>query len=340
MKREVFGIAENGARVDRITLKSDCGFAVSCINYGCRLTEILLPAGGTPTNILLGYASLAEYESDAAYMGAVVGRYAGRIKGASFTLGGRKYALTQNEGNNYLHGSLHRRHFDVTDIADDSVTFAALSPDGEDGFSGNVRIRVKYSVGNDARLTMEYSAVSDADTFINLTNHAYFNLSGGADRTILSNRLRIKSNSYLEIGDDLCPTGKIVSAERELDFSCEKEIGRDIESKHPQLLLTGGYDHCYLLERGKGIDGPALAAQANDPVSGIGMSVCTTHPALQFYSGNFLQGDDRGGGYSKRSGFCLETQHCPDSPHHPEFPSALLRPGQLYHETAVLEFTY
>jgi aldose 1-epimerase len=342
MSREFFGVAADGRRVDQFELRNGNGVTVRCVPYGCRITSILLPAASGHRDIVLGFDSLDQYEADGAGHGAFIGRYANRIEGASVRIGGRDYRLLKNDGGNFLHGSLNKRLFTAESEARNSVTFKTVSRDGEDGFPGNLSITVRYALDDGNRLTMEYFAATDADTHVNLTNHAYFNLAAGMDETIENHLLRVESGAFLETTEKLIPTGRVIPVNgTPFDFRGWKTIGRDINSGDINLKYGRGYDHCFLIER-KGPAGLSLAAEARSPDGELTMKVFTTQPAVQFYTGNFLDGTAHGKGrqISRRAGFCLETQHYPDAPHHPGFPSTLLKPEEEFHETTVLEFVF
>ncbi|MDR1580650.1 MAG: galactose mutarotase [Synergistaceae bacterium] len=342
MKPEHFGVTEDGQDVDLFELQNRNGVIVRCINYGCRITSILLPSASGHSDIVLGFDDAAGYESDNSSQGAFIGRYANRIKGAEMTVGGREYKLTQNDGANYLHGSLNRRVFAAEANDDGAVIFKTVSDDGEDGFPGNLKITVKYTLDDDDKFTMEYFAQTDADTHVNFTNHAYFDLAGGIDETIENHILQIESDSFLEADDDLIPTGKILPVNgTPLDFRHQKTIGRDISSDDKHIKAGRGYDHSFILNRAKNKD-LVLAAEACAPDGERSIRVFTTQPAVHLYTGNFLDGTLKGKGriFTHRSAFCLETGHYADSPHHPEFPATLLRPGEEFHETTVLQFGF
>lgn len=323
--RENFGVAQDGRPVELFSLRDRNGLAVRFTNYGCRVVGLLCNGA----NVALGFDDLQRYLTDDACHGAFVGRYANRIKNAAFSLGGKKYQLTKNDGENFLHGSLQHKIFSVKETTEKSVVFAHVSPAGTDGFPGNLAMEVTYIIeGN--HFTMQYRAETDAPTHVNFTNHTYFNLSAGEEKTVENHLLRLASDSFLEIGADLCPTGKILDARgTAFDFTKEKRIGKDIREKNPQLLLANGYDHCFLLN-GRERETPVFAAELRDPQAKRALRVYTTQPAMQLYTGNFLK--------EKRASLCLETQHYPDSPNHPEFPGTLLRPGEIYNEATVWEF--
>jgi aldose 1-epimerase len=342
MELKRFGVTEDGQDVDLFELQNRNGVIVRCINYGCCITNILLPSASGHADIVLGFDDVAGYESDNSSQGAFVGRYAGRIKGAEMTIGGRSYKLTQNDGANYLHGSLSKHVFTAETDDDKTVTFKTVSDNGEDGFPGNLRVTVKYSLDDDDKFTMEYFALTDADTHVNFTNHAYFDLAEGIDETIDNHILQIESGAFLESTADLIPTGRIIPVDgTPLDFRRQKTIGRDISSDDKYIKIGRGYDHTFILNPPKAKD-LILAAEACAPDGERSIRVFTTQPAIHLYTGNLLDGTFKGKGriFTQRSAFCLETGHYPDSPHHPEFPATLLRPGEELHETTVLQFGF
>ncbi|MDL2325221.1 galactose mutarotase [Ruminococcaceae bacterium OttesenSCG-928-A16] len=335
-----YGRTQNGEQVYQFTLTNKNGVEVRCINYGCRLTHFFAPApGGEIADILLGYDNLAGYEADTASHGAFIGRYANRIKGAAFTIEGKTYNLLKNNGGNYLHGSLRNRVFSAEIIGENSVSFTYLSPDGEDGFPGELRVTVIYTLTDQNELMMDYRAFSSAATHVNFTNHSYFNLAGEGTPSMENQLLWLNSKTFLEEDSELCPTGNIIEvAGGALDFTQEKPIGRDIEADDPQIKGAGGYDHAFILNK----DTPrelVLAAIARHPETGRSLRVYTTQPSMQFYTGNFLTGQPGKNGhtYPRRSAFCLETQHYPSSPGHPHFPSTLLLKGEKIHEITVYQ---
>ena len=329
-----YGVTADGRSVTCFTLSNANGMEARFLDYGCILTHLILPdRNGQPTDVVLGYDDLGSYETDPAYMGALVGRYANRIKDSAFTLGGREIRLTPNDGLNHLHGCLSKRVF-CGSVGEGGLRLTYASPDGEDGLPGAVRITVTYSLDDNNVLTMRYEAVSDADTVLNLTNHSYFNLAGHRSGRADSQLLQIASDAFLETADDTCPTGHILPAEGAMDFRRLRPIGG--EPTCEQMELVGGYDHCYVLRRDAA---PAVLAYC--PRTGLALTVATTQPGLQLYTGNYLEdipcpGKD-GVRYVRRGGFALETQHYPCSPNYPQFPSTVLRAGEMYRETTYLQ---
>ena len=339
--REPFGVTGDGRAVTRWTLANDAGMTVRVLSYGCTIQSIVVPdRDGHPVDVVLGYDDLAGYEAGSCWFGALVGRYANRIQNAVFSLNGKTYALPENDGPNHLHGTFERRVFDAA-AQGDTLVLRYVSPDGEEGFPGTLTVTVGYTLTEDNALRLAYRAVTDADTVVNLTNHSYFNLSGAGSGDVLDHRLQLDASRFTEGNEQTLPTGRILSvAGTALDFRAEKPIGRDLDDADPILRLCGGYDHNLILDRGEGL---ARAGTAYSPATGIEMSFATTQPGVQLYTGNFVDGDaapcGKGGvRYPKRGGFCLESQHFPDSPNCPHFPSTVLRPGEEYREITEYRF--
>lgn len=336
-----FGVTKDGVTIMEYILSNPNGLSVSILNYGCIIKNIIVPAKGGPVDVVLGHDTLADYEGDTnTYCGAFVGRYAGRIKDAAINLGGRSYQLPANDGPNYLHGCFSTKIYKAK-IFGDILLMEAESPDGEDGFPGNLKIAVRYMLTEDNALRMDYRVSSDKDTIVNLTNHSYFNLDGGG--TVLQQKLRLYASEYLENDGLKCPTGSILPVEgTPMDFRAGKRIGREIDTGFSQTTMAGGgYDHCYVIDRARG-SSQSICAWATSEKTGISMKLYTTQPGIQFYTGNFLQDcptPGKGGKMlEKYSGFALETQHYPCSPSHPEFPSTLLRAGKVFRATTTLRF--
>ena len=313
------------------TLSNRQGVEVSITNYGGAVTSIKVPdREGVFGDVVLGYETIDEYLRNARYLGALIGRHANRIACGRFTLNGVEYQLAQNNGENHLHGG--NRGFDKR-VWNASQTEAGLSleyfsEDGEENYPGNLTVSVQYSLSDENELRIEYRAVCDRDTICNLTNHSYFNLACGGD--ILGHELTLHASGFTPVGEDLIPTGEIQSVDgTHMDFRTARVIG------------NGGYDHNVVLDnwdRGS----LRLVARLREPKSGRVMEVLTTEPGIQFYSGNFLDGSLKGKGgvaYEKYAGLCLETQHFPDTPNHPNFPTTVLRAGDEYRQTTVYKFT-
>ena len=326
--------------VFQYTLTNNNGMVVKILNYGGTVTDIMAPdKNGKTGDVVLGYDSLAGYlQTTNPYFGCLVGRYANRIANAKFTLNGKEYTLAANNSGNSLHGG--HKGFDkviwtVKAYNDSGLSLSYLSKDGEEGYPGNLTANVTYSLTPANELKIEYSATADSATPVNLTNHCYFNLSGGADSTILDHELMLKAGKYTPVNDKLIPTGKIDEVKGgAMDFTAAKKIGRDIAQ------VAGGYDHNWVLDRSA--SGLEMIGSLYHAPSGRYMEVFTTEPGIQFYSGNFLDGtlkNTRGGTkYIKHAGLCLETQHFPDSPNQPGFPNTILKPGETYHHTTVYKF--
>jgi aldose 1-epimerase len=329
------------------TLTNVHGIEARIMTYGAALVSLKTPdRGGKLQNILLGFDSLGPYVAGVPYFGATVGRYANRIAGGRFALDGKSYQLPQNNGPNSLHGG--NRGFDkrvwtahpMETRAGASLRLTYVSADGEEGYPGELTAHVTYRLEDDDTLTIEYEARTTAATPINLANHAYFNLTGDPDRTILDHILQINADRFTPVNATLIPTGEIRAvADTPFDFRAPRSIGSRISIKDEQLRLGGGYDHNWVVDS-NGTGALNLAAVLIDPSSGRSLEIRTTQPGLQFYSGNFLDGKPAGAGtvFKYRAGLCLETQHFPDSPNQPSFPSTILRPGQVYSQITALRF--
>jgi len=341
LRRELWGTTPDGAKIDSFTLKNSRGMSARVITYGCILSSLRVPdKRGKIGQITLGFDTLEEYLGGHPYFGAVVGRFANRIAGGRFQLDGKPYTLACNEnGTNHLHGGkvgFDKRVWNAEELQESDrigVRFSYTSPDGEEGYPGNLAVTVTYTLNDQNELIFDYQAETDRPTPINLTNHAYWNLKGAGSGTIYSHVLSLNCSRYLPVNEELIPTGEILPVQgTALDFTGKKPIGRDIDQ------LPVGYDHCFVADK----DEASLAAIARlyDPASGRGLEISTTKPAVQLYTGNFLTGIKGAGGavFSKHSALCLETEFFPDAVNHPEFPSAVLRPGQSYHHVTVHRF--
>ncbi|HUQ48070.1 MAG TPA: aldose epimerase family protein [Gemmatimonadaceae bacterium] len=349
--RRSFGPPVGGAPVEVFTIANDRGVEVGITNYGARITTIYTPdRAGEREDIVLGFDNLEQYIDDTSYFGAVVGRYGNRIAGGRFNLDGKSYELAVNNGPNTLHGGL--RGFDKavwtpTIFENEGASALALehtSADMDEGYPGNLQAQVTYTLTVDDNLIVDYSATTDKATPVNLTQHTYWNLSGNAKRDILEHELTINADSMTPVDSTLIPTGEIVPvAGSPFDFRKPAAIGRRInESPNEQLLNGGGYDHNFVLSRGDAPPGAMFhAARVRDPSTGRTLDIITTEPGLQFYSGNFLDGSitgKAGAAYRHRYGMALETQHFPDSPNQPNFPSTILRPGERYSSRTEFRF--
>lgn len=346
--KETFGEFE-GAKVDIYTLKNANQVEIRITNYGGIVTSIRLPdRDGQFDDVALGYDNLQDYVDNNPYFGCIVGRYGNRIGNAKFTLGEKEYTLAKNDGENSLHGGI--KGFDkvlwdaepVVGEGKQSLKLTYLSKDGEEGFPGNLNITVTYTLTDDNSFIIDYLATTDQRTIVNLTNHTYWNLAGEGSGDILKHELMLNADSFTPVDQDLITTGEIRSVENTpMDFTKPTAIGDRIDSDDEQLKFGKGYDHNWVLNSGEG-DALKRAATVYEPVSGRFMEIFTTEPGIQFYSGNFLDGSitgKSGRAYGFRNGFCLETQHFPDSPNKPEFPSVELSPGETYKTSTVHKFS-
>lgn len=335
--------------IDLFSLDNGSGMRVRLTNLGASVLSIEVPdRKGRVSDVILGFDSPTGYRDNRFCIGSTVGRYANRIGAGRFTLDGIEYRLATNSGPNALHGGVRGFHAKlwtpeiVSGSRDRSVRFSLPSPDGEEGYPGNLTTTVIYTLRPDNSLQIDYQTATDRATPVNLTNHAYFNLSGKADSTVLDHELELIADEYTPVDSTQIPTGEIAPiAGTPLDFRAPARIGARIEEDFEQLRLAGGYDHNWVLN--KATDGDVeLAARLMDPGSGRLMECFTTEPGLQFYSGNFLDGSVTGKGgirYERRSGLCLETQHFPDSPNIAHFPNTILRPGEVRHSKTIYRFS-
>lgn len=332
-----------GIKIFEITLKNDNGMALSALTYGAVIRSVIVPdRDGKPVDICLGYDTIEEYVKNDGYFGSTPGRCANRIGGAAFDLDGVHYELTKNEGPNHLHGGVHGWNEKIWNYelneAENSVTFTTKSADGEQGYPGEVEAKAVYTLKADNAFTIDYYAVTDKPTVLNLTNHWYFNLNGHDAGDILDHVLTIHSNKTTEIREGLIPTGKILDIEKGsvLDFTTPKVIRKDFAEAAE--MITGGYDHNYILGE------PGVfreAAILSGDKSGITMTASTDQEGMQFYSGNFVTTRKGKGGctYTKNYGMCFEPQHYPDAVNHPNFPTPILRPGETYRHHTEFRFT-
>jgi aldose 1-epimerase len=343
VKMSIWGKTAEGVDVSIYTLKS-AQIEVRVMAYGAKLVSIRTPdRNGKMADVVLGYDSLDGYLNDnSTHFGSIVGRYGNRIALGKFSIDGKSYQIPINNGVNALHGGpmgFDRFVWEAKEVPN-GVEFTHVSPDGDMGFPGTMTAKVKYTLIGGA-LRLDYSATSDKATVVNLTNHAYFNLRGDDQGTILDEKLELNADRYTPVDAGLIPTGVLAPvAGTPLDFRKAEVVGARIDSDHEQMKLGGGYDHNFVLNGNAGT--MRLAAIVTNPESGRRMTVETTEPAIQFYSGNFLDGTftgRHGVKYEKHTGFCLETQHYPDSPNHPTFPSTVLRPGVTRHSTTSFSFS-
>ena len=338
---EPFGTLPNGSPVVRYTLTRDSGWALRVLTYGGIVQSLEVPdAGGRVVNVVLGFGSLPGYLASDAYFGALVGRYANRIAGGRFSLDGVSYQADVNKAGSCLHGGrdgFDRRLWSAEPVGDHELRLTLTSPDGDQGFPGRLDVEVTYTL-LESGVRIDYQASTDAPTVINLTNHSYFNLAGEASGSVEAHTLVIDADQYTPVSSGLIPTGELAEvAGTPLDLRHKSAIGARLRDPHPQLLAAKGYDHNYVL-RG---NGKRRAARLADPATGRVLEVLTDQPGLQVYSGNFLDGSQVGAGgraYRQGDGLALETQHFPDSPNHPAFPSTVLRPGEVFATSTMWQF--
>ena len=349
IRKQAFGKTVNGEQVDLYALTNKKGMDVSITNFGATVVALHVPdRAGKAADVVLGYDTLEGYENGKSYFGATVGRYANRIEGGKFSIDGKEYTLPKNDGNNTLHGGIvgfnkkiwKARELPANDAA--VLELSYLSPDGEEGFSGNLSVKVVFTLpANRNELKIDYTATTDKDTVLNLSNHSYFNLAGEGVGNILDQVLTLHAKQFTPVDKTLIPTGELRDvAGTPLDFNSATAIGTRINEDYEQLVFGKGYDHNWVLASGGG-KGLSIAAEAYEPKSGRMLEVLTTEPGVQFYSGNFLDGSTGKGGkaYPRRSAFCLETQHFPDSPNHASFPTTLLKPNAVFQSHTVFRFS-
>jgi aldose 1-epimerase len=340
-----FGETAEGTPIECYTLTNAHGLEAAIMTYGGTLLALRVPdRAGTFGDIVLGFDTLTPYLADHPFFGALVGRFCNRIAGAQFTLNGTTYPLAHNDGANHLHGGPHGFHRAIWRASErrsdegPSLELRYLSRDGEEGYPGNLSVTVTYTLTDQNALRIDYMATTDRDTVVNLTNHAYFNLAGG---DILSHELQLDSTRFLPIDATLIPIGELRPVQdTPMDFTTSTVIGERISADDEQVRCGQGYDHTWVLDKPAGVLGHAARVYA--PESGRVLDVSTTAPGIQFYSGNMLDGSLAGKGgtiYARNSGLCLETQHFPDSPNQPQFPSTVLRPGETYRQTTIFEFS-
>jgi aldose 1-epimerase len=344
--KESFGKMDD-KEVTLYTMRNRNGMEMRVMNYGGIILSISTPdKNGVFEDVTLGYDSLKDYMKASPYFGALIGRYGNRIAKGRFTLDGTPFHLKQNNGTNHLHGGVKgfdKVYWNIEDVSDSLTAKLKLtyqSKDGEEGYPGNLNVEVIYSLTNENEIKIEYKATTDKKTVVNLTQHAYFNLSGNVKRDIMGHQLTIKASRFLPVDATLIPTGILQPVNgTPFDFQKPQLIGSRIGEKDVQLINGKGYDHCWVLDKKDGLE---KIATLYDSVSGRNMEVFTDQPAIQFYSGNFLNGSNVGKGgvvYNQHAGLCLETQHFPDSPNKPSFPSTVLNPRETYQTTTVYKFS-
>jgi aldose 1-epimerase len=346
VQKQDFG-TRDGRPIILYTLTNAHGVEVRAMNYGGIILSLRVPdRKGQLADIVLGHEKAEGYMPNPPYLGAIVGRYANRIANGTFTLDGKTYTLPKNDGPNTLHGGITRTFDKVLWDGEplkgkNGVAFTYLSKDGEEGFPGNLKVTVSYTLTDLNELVIDYQATTDKATPINVSQHSYFNLKGEGNGDILDHEIMINADKFTPVDKNLIPTGELRAVKgTPFDFTTSTKIGTRIEDPYEQMVLGHGYDHNFVLNR-KGA-GLSLAARVYEPTTGRVLEVSTTQPAVQFYTGNFLDGSvtgKEGHVYKRRYGFCLETQHYPDSPNHPDFPSTILKPGDKFHQTTVFKFS-
>jgi aldose 1-epimerase len=337
----------DGRPIILYTLTNAHGVEVRAMNYGGIILSLRVPdRKGQLADIVLGHEKAEEYVPNPPYLGAIVGRYANRIANGTFTLDGKTYTLPKNDGPNTLHGGITRTFDKVLWDGEplkgkNGVAFTYLSKDGEEGFPGNLKVTVTYTLTDSNELVIDYQATTDKATPINVSQHSYFNLKGAGNGDILDHEIMINADKFTPVDKNLIPTGELRAVKgTPFDFTTSTRVGTRIEDPYEQMVLGHGYDHNFVLNR-KGA-GLSLAARVYEPTTGRVLEVSTTQPAVQFYTGNFLDGSvtgKEGHVYKRRYGLCLETQHYPDSPNHPDFPSTILKPGEKFHQTTMFKFS-
>jgi aldose 1-epimerase len=349
IEKETFGTMSDGTMVDAYTLANDNGMRVTILTYGGIIQAIEVPdRDGNIANIVLGFRTLDDYRTKNPYFGTITGRYANRIAGGRFALGGTTYQLATNNGPNALHGGtvgFDKKVWAAREVPEGDAVGLELtytSRDGEEGYPGNLAVKVTYRVTNDNELAIEYEATTDAPTVVNLTSHSYFNLAGEGSGSILDHELMLNASAFTPVDATLIPTGEIAKvAGGPMDFRQPTAIGARIRDGDEQLVFGRGYDHNWVLDKPAAGE-MTLAARVHEPKTGRVMEIHTTEPGIQFYAGNFLDGSlvgTSGKMYRQSDGFCLETQHFPDSPNKPDFPSTGLEPGETYRTTTIHLFT-
>lgn len=344
VKKKLFGFID-GQPVTLFTVKNNNGFEVACINYGCIITKLLAPdRDGNIENIVLGFDCIEPYVSNTHFLGAVVGRFAGRIQNGKFSLEGQDYQVRPNDNQHHLHGGQKGFSHVLWDAQvmeqehEVTIAFSYVSPDGEEGYPGNLKMNVHYTISrNHNKLVIDYSGISDKTTVLNVTNHTYFNLSGNLKRDILDHELTMNSDYFLELDDELLPTGECVAVDHSVfDFRKGRKVREGVASNHPQTILAAkGYDHPFLLPKGQESEIVVV-----DHESGRKLVVETTEPMVVLYTGNKLDGPDSITGVKLRNylGLCLETQRPPDSLRHPHFPSSIIQAGEAYQAQTTYSF--
>ena len=346
VQEQPFGTTKEGKKITLYTLTNSHHTEVRAMNYGAIIVSLRVPdRKGQVADIVLGHDTLEGYFDNSPHLGGLVGRYANRIANGSFTLDGVKYSLPKNNGPNTLHGGIKGFDQAVWQGAPlkgkIGVAFSYLSKDGEEGFPGNLKVKVTYALTEANELVIDYEATTDKPTVLNLSQHSYFNLAGEGTGDILNHEVMISADRFTPVDSTMIPTGELRPVKgTPLDFTTQTKVGARIDDNYEQLVLGKGYDHNFVVN-GKA-EGLVSAARAYEPRSGRVMEISTDQPGVQFYTGNFLDGTvtgKQGHVYKQRYGLCFETQHFPDSPNHPEFPSTVLRPGETFHSRTIWRFS-
>ena len=350
IEKSAYGKTPDGQEITLFTLTNEKGVQAQIINFGGIVVSLKVPdKQGKLADVVLGYDSLEGYLENPSYFGAIIGRYGNRIAHGRFELDGKTYTLAKNNGENSLHGGTTGfnkvvwmpRAFEGKDGP--SLELKYLSKDGEEGYPGDLHVTVTYTLTNTNELKIDYAATTDKTTVVNLTNHSYFNLTGTPEKDILEHVLMINADRFTPVDSGLIPTGELKPvAGTPFDFRKPTAVGARIGNDDEQLKLGGGYDHNFVLNSAPKRGGLTLAARVLEPGSGRVLEVWTTEPGIQFYTSNFLNGSIRGKGgiaYQKHAALCLETQHFPDSPNHPKFPTTTLKPGEKYHTITIYKFS-
>lgn len=340
-----FETTVDGKAVKLYVLKNKAGMEVCATNYGGRIVSVMVPDRNNQwRDVVLGHDSIADYIHIDGNFGALIGRYGNRINQGRFTLDGVEYQLPQNNYGHCLHGGpkgFHHSVWNATQSNDTTLELTLHSPDGEAGFPGNLDVKVVYTLTSDNALCLQYTATTDKPTVVNLTNHSYFNLSGNAANDVLNDTVQFDADAFTPIDSTFMTWGEIRPVEgTPFDFRAGKTVGQDIEADDEQLKNGLGYDHNMVLNTGGDLS--KVACRISDPTNGIVLRVYTTEPGIQFYTGNFLDGKVKGKGgiaYPRRGAICVETQHFPDSPNQPNYPSVVLRPGETYSSTCIYKFS-
>lgn len=345
-ERKRFQSTIDGQKTDLFILKNENGLQAAITNYGGRIVSLLVPANGSFIDVVTGYADIEFYQKDdEPYFGALIGRYGNRIAKGKFTLEGKTYSLAVNNGPNALHGGpsgFHSKVWNANQLDESKLELTCFSPDGEEGYPGNLNVKVLYTLTENNELKIDYEAKTDATTVINLTNHAYFNLNGEGSGSILDHELSINADRFVPIDETSIPLGDLYEVDgTPFDFKEARKIGARIDEDDEQIRNGSGYDHTFVLNIPPNTLG--LCAIVRGDKTGLVMEVLTTEPGVQLYTGNFLAGKDQDGkqghSYPHRSAFCLETQHFPDSPNHENFPSTVLAPADIHRSTTIYRFT-